>query len=348
MLDLTLPRMSGRDVLEVLKNNADTRHIPVHIMSASDQDSDTSRMGAIGFLTKPPTPESMDGAFHKITQFINQDIRALLLVEDDAPLRRSVKQLLSADDIQIYEATTGREAWNLLRSRAFDCMILDLNLPDMNGFELLERLNTEAAQPDAPPIHKCPIIIYTGRALTEEENHQLMRYANSIIIKGLKSSERLLDETALFLHQVVARMPADKQRTIKQLHHRESVLEGKSILLVDDDMRNAFALSKVLRDKRLKVSIAANGMKALEMLTATPNDFDIVLMDIMMPEMGGYETIKHIRANLHLRDLPILALTAKAMKGDYEKCIAAGANDYLTKPVDMERLFSMLQVWLYR
>jgi tubulin-specific chaperone A len=175
-----------------------------------------------------------------------------------------------------------------------------------------------------------------------------MRYATSVIIKGVKSPERLLDETALFLHQVVARMPADKQRTIKQLHNREGLLEGKSILLVDDDMRNAFALSKALREKNLKVTIAANGMKALEMLAATPADFDIVLMDIMMPELDGYETIQRIRENLHLRDLPILALTAKAMKGDAEKCINAGANDYLTKPVDIDRLFSMLRVWLYR
>ncbi|HNT74998.1 MAG TPA: response regulator [Anaerolineae bacterium] len=348
VLDLSLPRISGWNVLDLLKNDADTRHIPVHIISASDQNLDAYRMGAIGFLTKPVTSEGMTQAFQKITQFIAKDIRALLVVEDDPELRYSIKQLLGAADIQIHEAATGQEALDLLRSRPFDCMILDLSLPDMTGFELLERINVEATTPEAPGIHKCPVIVYTGRALTEEESHRLMRYADSIIIKGARSPERLLDETALFLHQVVARMPADKQRTIKQLHSREGLLEGKSILLVDDDMRSAFALSKALREKAIKVNIAPSGAKALETLAATPADFDIILMDIMMPEMDGYETIRQIRADSRLRNLPILALTAKAMKGDAEKCIAAGANDYLAKPVDMDRLFSMLRVWLYR
>jgi CheY-like chemotaxis protein len=266
------------------------------------------------------------------------------LVEDDLHLRRSVKQLLSAGDVQIQDADTGQEALEWLSRQSFDCMILDLNLPDMSGFEVLERMR-QVLPPDIP---KCPVIVYTGRKLTEEENVNLMRYADSIIIKGVKSPERLLDETALFLHQVVARMPAEKQQAIKQLHNREQILEGKRVLIVDDDMRNAFVLSKVLRDKGLSVSLAINGIKALDILSQKPTSFDLVLMDIMMPELDGYETIKRIRAQPHFRNLPILALTAKAMKDDAEKCIAAGANDYLSKPVDLERLFSMLRVWLYR
>jgi CheY-like chemotaxis protein len=220
-------------------------------------------------------------------------------------------------------------------------MILDLTLPDMSGFELLSKINNDAE------ISKCPIIIYTGKALTEQENAELLKYASSVIIKGVKSPERLLDETALFLHRVVADMPAEKQNTIRLLHDRDAVFSGKHILVVDDNMRNAFALASLLNDKNLKVTIARSGMKALEILDAVP-DIDLVLMDIMMPEMDGYETMQKIRAQQKFRNLPILALTAKAMKGDMEKGIAAGANDYLSKPIDSDRLFSMLRVWLYR
>ncbi|MBN1875359.1 MAG: response regulator [Anaerolineae bacterium] len=344
ILDLNLPRISGWDVLESLKNNSNTRHIPVHIMSASEQDLNAYRMGAIGFLTKPATPESLEKAFQTIAHFTTQNIKSLLVVEDDVGLRRSVKQLLKAEDIHIHEAATGQAALTALQNQSFDCMILDLSLPDMSGFEVLEQMNVsqDATHP------KCPVIIYTGRALTEDENHKLLKYANSVIIKGVKSPERLLDEVALFLHQIVAKMPVDKQRAIKQLHDREIALAGKCVLVVDDDMRNAFALSKLLNDKGLKVNIARNGRKALELLEANPTEFDIVLMDIMMPEMDGYETIARIRAQAQFRTLPILALTAKAMRGDAEKCIAVGANDYLSKPVDVDRLFSMLRVWLYQ
>jgi tubulin-specific chaperone A len=221
-------------------------------------------------------------------------------------------------------------------------MILDLSLPDMNGFELLNRIHRDNE------MNKCPVIVYTGQELNEQENAQLLKYANSVIIKGVKSPERLLDETALFLHRVVADMPEEKQDTIRRLHDRNAVFEGKQILVVDDDMRNAFALSRLLSDKGLKVSLARSGVKAIEMLVSPENEFDLVLMDIMMPEMDGYEAMRRIRAEHKFKNLPILALTAKAMKGDFEKCIEAGANDYLSKPVDVERLFSMLRVWLYR
>ncbi|MGD8626385.1 MAG: response regulator, partial [Anaerolineae bacterium] len=341
VLDLKLPGMSGWDVLDALKKDSDTRHIPVHIMSALDENLDAYKMGAMGFLIKPVTPEALDTALQKIESLVAREIKSLLVVEDDANLRRSVAQLLGGSDVRISEAERGQAALDLLRSQQFDCMILDLSLPDMSGFEVLNRMHGQEA------IHKCPVIVYTGQDLTEEENLELIRYADSVIVKGVKSPERLLDETALFLHQVVADMPRDKRQTIKQLHDREAALAGKQLLIVDDDMRGAFALSKLLGDKGLKVTIARNGAKALELLDTTAG-IDLVLMDIMMPEMDGYETIERIRAQRRFRSLPILALTAKAMKGDQEKCIAAGANDYLSKPVDADRLFSMLRVWLYR
>ncbi|MBN1657542.1 MAG: response regulator [Anaerolineae bacterium] len=341
ILDLKLPGVSGWDVLDALKENPDTRHIPVHIMSALDETLDAYKMGAIGFLTKPATPKALDGAFQKIEAFVAREIKSLLVVEDDAALRCSIRQLLGGSDVRISEAERGQDALKLLRAQHFDCLILDLNLADMSGFEFLSQMHADET------VNRCPVIVYTGQDLTEEENLELHRYADSVIVKGVKSPERLLDETALFLHRVVADMPEEKRQTIKQLHDREAGLEGKHILVVDDDMRGAFALSRLLGEKGLKVTIARNGTKALELLAAAP-DVDLVLMDIMMPDLDGYETIRHIRARPHLRSLPILALTAKAMKGDQDRCIAAGANDYLSKPVDADRLFSMLRVWLYR
>ncbi|MBN1178519.1 MAG: response regulator [Anaerolineae bacterium] len=341
ILDLDLPKMSGWDVLDVLKQTPDTRHIPIHIMSVADEDLDAYKMGAMGFLTKPVSQEGLGEVFQKIERLIARKIKSLLLLEDDVQLRHSVKQLLAGGDVRITEAGSGRDALDLLRSRPFDCMILDLNLPDISGFEVLGQIDADES------IARCPVIVYTGRELTEVENLELMRYADSVIVKGVKSPERLLDETALFLHRVVAEMPEDKQRAIKRLHDREAMLTGKHILIVDDDMRNAFALSRLLGEKGLKVTIAPDGQKALDALDATPG-IDLVLMDIMMPGMDGYEAIRRIRANPAFRTLPILALTAKAMKGDREKSIAAGASDYLPKPVDVDRLFSMLRVWLYR
>jgi CheY-like chemotaxis protein len=327
-------------VLDALKHNADTRHIPVHIMSVADEDLDAYKRGAMGFLTKPTRQKDLEGAFQKIEEFIARKIKTLLLVEDDAALRKSVRKLLEGSDVAISEAGTGTKALEQLAAGHFDCMILDLNLPDMSGFALLNRLDGDEALP------KCPVIVYTGQALSEEENRELLKYADSVIVKGAKSPERLLDETALFLHRVIADMPEEKQRTIKRMMGGEAVLAGKEIMVVDDDARNAFALSKLLADRGVKVHIAVNGQKALEMLDKTP--VDLVLMDIMLPGMDGYEITRCIRAEERFRRLPILALTAKAMKGDREKCIAAGASDYLAKPVDAERLFSMLRVWLSR
>jgi len=341
ILDLNLPDISGWDVLEILKNDPTTRHIPVHIMSVDDEVLDAYKKGAMGYLTKPVDQENLDGAFQEIERFISQDIKALLLVEDDAKSRLSIRKLLDGSDVQISEAETGRQALDLLQKQHFDCMILDLSLPDMSGFEVLNKINTDNG------FAKCPVIVNTGRDLTPEESTELMQYVDRVIVKGVKSPERLLDETALFLHRVVADMPQEKQQTIKQLYKEDNFLEGKKVLVVDDDMRNSFALSKLLSDKGIIVRMAQNGQDALDLLAEEP-DVDLILMDIMMPIMDGYEATKHIRAQRELNGLPILALTAKAMKGDREKCLAAGANDYLSKPIDVDRLFSMLRVWLYQ
>ncbi|MBN1991843.1 MAG: response regulator [Anaerolineae bacterium] len=341
ILDLNLPDISGWEVLARLKNDPATRHIPVHIMSVEDEVLDAYRRGAMGYLTKPVSQEGLEQAFEKIQGLISRQIKTLLLVEDDAHSRRSIKKLLNGNDVRISEAEQGKIALELLRVQPFDCMILDLSLPDMNGFEVLNTINRDET------IVRCPVIVYTGRELTPQENEELMQYADSVIVKGVKSPERLLDETALFLHRVVADMPSDKQQTIKQLYHQDDLLKDKKVLIVDDDMRNSFALSKLLSDKGIIVKIAQNGQKALELLAEEPK-IDLVLMDIMMPVLDGYETIKRIRAQPQFKTLPILALTAKAMTGDREKCLEVGANDYLPKPVDIDRLFSMLRVWLYQ
>jgi CheY-like chemotaxis protein len=338
ILDLNLPEMSGWQVLDDLKHNPDTLHIPVHIISGETETLDAFKRGAMGFLTKPIGLDEVDGALQNIEQFIAQKIKSLLVVEDDDNLRKSVRKLLEGSDVTISEASSGQAALAQLAQQHFDCMILDLSLPDMSGFELLNRLH------GADDLPQCPVIVYTGKALSEEENQELMKYADSVIIKGAKSPERLLDETALFLHRVVADMPEEKQRMIKRLLGNEGVFAGKVVLIVDDDARNSFALSKLLAEKGLKAHIAPSGEKALEALDKLP--IDLVLMDVMLPGMDGYEITRRIRAQQRFRQLPILALTAKAMKGDREKCLEAGANDYLSKPVDAERLLSMLRVWL--
>jgi CheY-like chemotaxis protein/signal transduction histidine kinase/DNA-binding LacI/PurR family transcriptional regulator len=340
ILDLKLPGISGWEVLDSIKDDPDLRHIPVHIMSVDDEDLSAYQRGAIGFLTKPVSQKVLEGAFTKIETFISSKIRSLLLVEDDASLRLSVRKLLEGSDVVITEAATGQAAINLLTDQPFDCMILDLSLPDISGFELLNRLDSDESLP------KCPVIIYTGKELSPEENQELLRYADSVIVKGVKSPERLLDETALFLHRVVADLPADQQQTIRKLHNRESALQGKQILIVDDDARNAFALSRLLSEKGVKVHIAASAAKALEKLEHI--EVSLILTDIMMPGMDGYEFIKALRQRPRFAKLPIIALTAKAMKGDRERCLEAGANDYLSKPIDPDRLFSMLRVWLSR
>jgi PAS domain S-box-containing protein len=338
VLDLKLPGMSGWDVLDAFKDDPDLRHIPIHIMSADDEDISAYQRGAMGFLTKPVSQKALENAFIKIETFISSKIRSLLLVEDDTALRLSVRKLLEGSDVSITEAATGQTALKHLAGRQFDCMILDLTLSDISGFELLNRLDSDESLP------KCPVIIYTGKELTPEESQELLKYADSVIVKGVKSPERLLDETALFLHRVVADMPADQQQAIRKLHNRDAVLQNKQILIVDDDARNAFALSKLLNERGVKMYIAASAAKALEKLETL--DVNLILTDIMMPGMDGYELIKALRQQPRFQKIPIIALTAKAMKGDRDKCIEAGANDYLSKPIDPDRFFSLLRVWL--
>lgn len=340
VLDIGLPGIDGWTVMERLKGNPDLRHIPVHFMSAADSSMDAMRMGAVGFLTKPVSMEDVDKAFGKLEGVIAKPVREVLVVEDDTLQRESIKDLISDSDVKVVTAATGEEALDHFSNGAFDCMILDLGLEDMSDFELLEKIR------QAESYSHIPIIIYTGRELTQEEDMELQRYAESIIIKGARSPERLLDETALFLHRVEQEMPADKRKMLKMVHDKESVLVDKNILLVDDDMRNVFALSGALEEKDMNIIVARDGLESLDKLKEHP-EVDLVLMDIMMPNMDGYEAMQEIRKIPQHKNLPIIALTAKAMKGDRTKCIEAGANDYLAKPVNTDKLISMLRVWLY-
>ena len=340
ILDIGLPGIDGWTVMERLKENVDLRHIPVHFMSAADSSLDAMRMGAIGFLTKPVSMDKIEEAFGKIENLISKPVKKLLVVEDDSIQRESIQKLIGNGDVETSTVATGTEALQMLANEPFDCMILDLGLEDMTGFELLEKIR------EKQDLSKLPIIVYTGRDLTQDEEKELQRYTESIIVKGAKSPERLLDESALFLHRVEANLPKEQQRMLKMVHDKETVLRDKTVLLVDDDMRNVFALSSVLEEKGIQVIVARDGLESLAKLKEH-GDIDLILMDIMMPKMDGYEAMAQIRKDIKHRALPIIALTAKAMKGDRAKCIEAGANDYLAKPVNTDKLISMLRVWLY-
>ena len=340
MLDINLPELDGWMVMDKLKKNPETRHIPVHFISVHDASLEAMKMGAVGYLTKPVSLEQLREAFEKIEDHLTRNIKELLIVEDDQVMRDTMVELLHGKDLLITAAATGQEAYTLLTEQYFDCMVLDLGLTDVSGFELLERIHQN------PEISDLPIIVYTGRDLSHDEKLQLKKYADSIILKGVKSQERLLDEVTLFLHRVERNLPESQKQALRMLHDKEMVFHDKTILLVDDDVRNIFALSSVLEDKGLSVLAAENGKEALDMLASHP-EIDLILMDIMMPEMDGYETIQHIRKQPEFPKLPIIALTAKAMKGDRQRCIEAGASDYLSKPVESEKLLSLLRVWLY-
>ncbi|MBT4576472.1 MAG: response regulator, partial [Candidatus Cloacimonetes bacterium] len=342
ILDIGLPGIDGWEVLEILKANNDIRHIPVHIMSALDKTIDAFQKGAVGFLTKPVNNEQLGSAFERIDDFRDKKNKNMLIVEDNEILRKSVIQLLEDENVTIDDAKDGKSVIEKLHSTEYDCMILDLSLPDITGFDLLKILKNDKKVKSIPPV-----IVYTGTEISKEEEFELRKYAKSIIIKGVKSEERLIDETALFLHQVVSEMPEDKQKIISKLHDTDSLFIDKKILVVDDDMRNVFAVSAALEEKEMLITSAANGQKALDILKEDPK-FDMILMDIMMPIMDGYETMGHIRKDANIKDIPIIALTAKAMKGDKEKCIESGANDYLTKPLNVERLLSLMRVWMYK
>jgi CheY-like chemotaxis protein/signal transduction histidine kinase/HAMP domain-containing protein len=340
-LDVFLPDMLGWNVLSQLKQNPLTRHIPVQIITLDEDRQHGLARGAFSFVTKPTSSEGIADALSKIKEFAQPRRKRLLVVEDNKAEQLSIRELLGHDDIEIVNASTGSEALNTLRDQACDCVVLDLRLPDMSGFEVLEQMRADETLSDVP------VVVFTGRELSAEEDARLHTMARSIVVKGVESPERLLDETALFLHRVVTDLPTEKQRMLERLNSSDEDLVGRTVLLVDDDSRNIFALSSVLERRGMRVLTATTGHEAIDLVEATP-DLAIVLMDIMMPEMDGYQTIEKIRQDPEFRRLPIVALTAKAMKGDREKCLEAGASDYLAKPVNTEQLLSALRMWLHR
>ncbi len=341
ILDIQLPVMDGMEVLKLIKNDPDLRHIPVQIVSGHDKKRKGFELGAFDFIQKPVSTDDLRRAFDKIEKFINKKLKKLLVVEDSKPQSDAIIELVGSQDIKCFAAYNGADAISLLKKEEFDCMIVDLNLPDMTGFELLETVKADAA------MNKTPVVVYTGKDLNKEENARLMKLANSVVLKTVNSQERLLDETVLFLHKVESKLPKEKQNMIRKLHKTDEVLKNKKVLLVDDDMRNIYSLSNVLEEEGVHCIVAENGKAALNELARHP-DMDLVLMDVMMPEMDGYEATMQIRKTKGIDKIPIIALTAKAMKGDREKCLAAGMSDYITKPVDVNQLLSLMRVWLYK
>ena len=341
-LDIDLPSVDGWTVLDRLKHHPDTRHIPVHIISGVQERQAGLKAGAIAYLEKPVTSQALEESFSKISTFIDQQVKRLLVVEDDETQRQAMIDLIEHEDVEITAVGSAEEALRDLSQRHYDCMVLDLGLGGpTDGFTLLETVKSD------PAMRELPIIIYTGRELTPAEETRLRKLAETIIVKDVKSPERLLDETALFLHRVEKKLPEQKRRMLERLHNADAVFAGKRVLIVDDDVRNIFSLTSVLEDHGMIVDFVENGRDALTKL-GQKTDYDLVLMDIMMPEMDGFETTRAIREDARFKALPIIALTAKAMKGDRERCIAAGASDYITKPVDTEQLLSLMRVWLYR
>ena len=340
-LDVFLPDMLGWTVLNHLKQDPATRHIPVQMLTMDEDRRHGLARGAFAFVTKPTTPKSLDQALTRIKEFATPRRKRLLVVEDNPAEQLSIKELLGYDDIDVKVVSTGREALDEMNNEPCDCVVLDLRLPDMSGFDVLERLR------ETPSLSDLPVVVFTGKELSPEEDARLRTLARSVVVKGVESPERLLDETALFLHRVVDNLPSEKQRMLERLHHSDEALIGRRVLVVDDDVRNIFALSSVLERRGMTVLTAGTGREAIATLESTP-DIAIVLMDIMMPEMDGYETMQVIRQNPAFRRLPIVALTAKAMKGDREKCLEAGASEYLAKPVNTEQLLSTLRMWLHR
>jgi HAMP domain-containing protein/CheY-like chemotaxis protein/signal transduction histidine kinase len=340
-LDVFLPDMLGWTVLNHLKQDAATRHIPVQMLTLDEDRHHGLARGAFSFVTKPTTPAGLGTALARIKEYTTPRRKRLLVVEDNPAEQLSIRELLGYDDIDVSVAVSGGEALTILGEQSFDCVVLDLRLPDMSGFDVLERLR------DNPTLSDLPVVVFTGKELSSEEDARLHSLARSVVVKGVESPERLLDETALFLHRVIANLPAEKQKMLDRLHRSDDALVGKKVLVVDDDVRNIFALSSVLERRGMTVLTAGTGREAIETLETT-HDLAIVLMDIMMPEMDGYETMQVIRQNVLFRRLPIIALTAKAMKGDREKCLEAGASEYLAKPVNTEQLLSALRMWLHR
>jgi len=340
-LDVFLPDMLGWTVLNQLKRSPETRHIPVQILTIEEERQYGLERGAFQFITKTVTTDELETAFDRLKSFTASRVRRLLVVEDDPAEQLSVTELLGHTDVQITTAGTGAAALEALRAGSFDCVVLDLRLPDMSGFELLTQVQEDSE------LRRTPIIVFTGRELTDQEEAGLRKVAKSIVLKGVRSPERLLDETALFLHRVIGDLPQAKQQMIEALHESDEPLNGRKVLVVDDDIRNIFALNSLLERHRMQVITATNGQEAIKLVEST-DDLSLVLMDVMMPEMDGYETMRRIRSKHRFRLLPIIALTAKAMKGDREKCLEAGASDYVAKPVNTDQLLSLVRTWLHR
>jgi len=341
ILDVGLPELDGWTVMERLKANPETRHIPVHFVSGYDHEMTAKKMGAIGYLLKPVNMEQLSEAFQKIEQFISTTVKNLLIVVDNDAHQQKMLEMIRSDDIQITLATTKAKALKHLEETAFDCMILDIDVEERSGIKLIEQIVQQKA------LRQTPLILYTDRELAPIEEGLLLQCEELMTIKSVRSPVRLLDEATLFLHQVEAKLPEDKRKMLRMVHDKAAILKHKKVLIVDDDTRNVFALATVLEDNDMEVVCGQNGKEGVTLLEKQ-HDIDLILMDIMMPEMDGYEAMRKIRAQVGFRKLPIIALTAKAMKGDKAKCIEAGANDYLTKPVDTDKLISLMRVWLYR
>jgi CheY-like chemotaxis protein/signal transduction histidine kinase/HAMP domain-containing protein len=340
-LDIGLPDSDGWKILDILKHDPQTRHIPVHVISVDEHAQRSLEGGAIAHLIKPDRPEPLVEAFDRLRVFLDRGAKNLLVVEDNDVQRAAIVELIGDGDVHTTAVRSGAEALAALAETRFDCVVLDLGLPDMNGLQLIEKIKAAAGGATLP------IIVYTAKELNRKEEAQLRKLSETIIIKDAKSPERLLDETALFLHRIESRLPEPKRQMLATLHPRDYVLAGKKVLIVDDDMRNIFALTGALERYEMEVVFAENGREGIETLRELP-EIDVVLMDIMMPQMDGFETIRHIREMPEFKALPIIAVTAKAMKGDRERCIEAGASDYITKPIDIDQLVSLLRVWLYR
>ncbi len=346
VLDVGLPDQSGLSVLDRLKRDVRTRHIPIHIVSADDYAETALSLGAVGYMLKPVQREQLVEVLQKLEAKLTQGVRRVLIVEDNAVQREAVAKLLTSHDVETVSAGTAAETLALLKDQTFDCMVLDLSLPDASGYSLLETISQDDTH-SFPPV-----IVYTGRVLSADEEQTLRRYSKSIIIKGAKSPERLLDEVSLFLHQVVSELPDEQQKMIRKARHRDALLEGRRILIVEDDVRNVYALTNILEPRGAVIQIARNGQEALDALEKSGSDgsskIDLVLMDVMMPVMDGLTATRRIRQNSDWKKLPIITLTAKAMPDDQQRCIDAGANDYMAKPLDVEKLLSLVRVWMPR
>jgi CheY-like chemotaxis protein len=339
LLDVHLPGVDGWTILDRLKHDPATRHVPVHVLSVDEASHRARTLGAQAYLEKPVTHEALSGALQRIEQFVKRGVRRLLVVEDDERQRQGLAALLGGADVEVVEATTGAEALRAMEEQPVDCVVLDLLLPDMDGEALLARMRSDPRWKDVP------VVLHTGKELTPEESGRLSRLAGRLVPKGAESPQRLLAETSLFLHRVESQGRDGGRRPKADPGAPDALLVGRKVLVVDDDVRNVFAVTSVLERRGMVVRYATSGREAIEVLR-TDSGVDAVLMDIMMPDMDGYETMRSIRASSRFATLPIIALTAKAMGGDREKCIHAGANDYLAKPVEAEQLLSLLRVWL--